>query len=133
MKKIIFLFLFIFSVSFSLTNTNNTTLYENNTEIGELYTATFSNKKEASLKLEREKKYLMEKENFAYLKDLNDKGTAFSADYQTPIDHTISYKAFCGDKYISVYGNIEYSEQLLKTFLDETKKLGCNFQIKNEK
>lgn len=130
MKKIILMFILICSFSFAMKDIESETLYNGDSDIviGELYTGTFNSENEKDTKLKREQKYLMEKDEFQYFNDKNGKnGIAFKASYKTPEDYTISFKGFCGDKYISVYGNYIYFDQLLEIFLKHTTQAGYEF------
>lgn len=127
MKKIlVLLFSFlIFSFSFSITVIESPDVYKGDKKIGESYIAKFDNDKEKQQKILREKKYMMSKDEFKFFLDKD--GVAYMASYSTPIEYTISFKAFCGDKYISVYGNYSYYDDLLKYFLEKAKSYGYNF------
>lgn len=127
MKKLLILLLslLIFSFSFSITVIESPSVYKNDKVIGESYIAKFDNEQEKRQKILREKEYMMSKDEFKFFLDKD--GVAYMASYSTPIEYTISFKAFCGDKYISVYGNYRYFDDLLKYFLEKTKSYGYNF------
>ncbi|MGL5710272.1 MAG: hypothetical protein ACRCW9_05450 [Cetobacterium sp.] len=128
MKKKILFFLIISTISFSATNINSETLFNGDLEVGELYSCSFETENERNQKISREKKYMMEKDDFKYYFDKNQKdGIAYIASYNTPFGYTISFKAFCGNEYISINGGYEKFDELLALFLEKTKNLGYDF------
>ena len=97
--------------------------------IGEIYIAKFESEKEKEIKLIREKEYMMSKDEFQYFFDKEGKGgVAYKANYMTPSGYTISFKAFCGNIYISVYGDYTHFDELLKIFLDTTDSYKYDFK-----
>lgn len=128
MIKNILLFFSIFSFSFSAININSTTLYKDSKELGEFYSCTFESEAEKDKKILREKKYLMEKDEFQYFFAKNNKnGIAYKANYNTPFGYVVSFKAFCDNNYISINGDYNNFNELLALFLKETKNLGYEF------
>lgn len=128
-KLLLFLMLSLSSSIFAITTIKDASISKNDTIVGEVYIAKFKNNQEKNEKIAREKSYMMSKNEFKYFTDNQGKGgIAYTTSYSTPIEYTISFKAFCGDKYISVYGNYSYYDDLLEYFLKRTEQYGYNFR-----
>lgn len=130
MKKLLLcLMLFLSSLCFGIEVIKSETLVIDEKEIGEIYVAKFDTQEEKENKLLREKKYMMEKDEFDYFFDRENKGgVAYKAAYSTPFGYTISFKAFCGDIYISVYGGYMNFDELLNIFLETTDAYKYDFK-----
>lgn len=128
MKKLILLGLLSFSlVANAITELESPDVKKDGKVIGESYIAKFDSEAEKTRKIKREKEYLMSKDEFQYFLDQENDGVAYMASYSTPDGYTISFKGFCKDKYISVYGDYNHFEELRDYFLEKTKEAGCNF------
>lgn len=128
MKKLVVSIFFVFLTTLALAITTiveSEPVFKNEKEIGEVYIAKFENNKEKEMKINREKKYMMSKDDFKYFLDKD--GIMYMAAYDTPFGYTASFKAFCGDKYISVNGDYNNFDELKEYFLSQTKECGYNF------
>lgn len=130
MKKLILLCLLsLSSISFSITPIESPDIIVNEKSIGESYIAKFDSANEKQMKMTREKKYLQSKEEFKVFTDKGKKGgVMYMASYSTPVGYLISFKGFCGDKYISVNGDYNNFDELLQYFLQKTDEAGYNFR-----
>lgn len=127
MKKIILISMIILSsITFTVEVIESSDIYNENSKIGEIYIGEFDNSIERKLKMQIEKNELLAKENFKEFKDKNGK-VLYLAGYKTPENYVVSFKGYCENKYISVYGKAKNFEQLLDRFLRETKKYGYDF------
>lgn len=126
MKKLLFLGLLIVSMTANAISViESPPIMKDGKQIGESYIAQFDSEAEKDRKILREKEYMMSKDEFKFFLDKD--GVAYMASYHTPQEYTISFKGFCGDKYVSVYGNYLYFDDLLKYFIEKTKSYGYNF------
>lgn len=107
--------------NFSLSDDIKSMKFDSKT-IGELNVIQFESKKEKEAKISREKKYLMGKDNFT--SETIPEGVIFNADYQTPLDHNISYYGFYKNKLVIMYGDIKNMEEIKKVFYEEMKNIG---------
>lgn len=126
MKKLLVgLFIVVSSMSFAISEITSESIEENGKNIGDVYIAKFDSTKEKDTKILREKKYMMSKDDFKVFTDKD--GIMYMASYDTPFGYTVSFKAFCGNKYISVNGSYANFDELKEYFLNQTKKYGYEF------
>ncbi len=126
MKKIVVLMLSLILsfYSFAITNLRSETMRSevDNSEICEIEVFKFDSKQEKENKISKDKKYYMEKNNFT-AEEINE-GVIMSADYLSPLGHTIGYKGFYKNNQVNVYGNSDKTEEIKKIFYKEMAAIG---------
>ncbi|MBC2855314.1 hypothetical protein H3N56_10390 [Cetobacterium sp. 2A] len=128
MKKMIILFLMITSIIFGIEVIDSSDILNSSGKvIGETYIANFANENEKNIKMQREKKYLQSKDDFKVFISKNG-GVMYMASYSASGEYTISFKGFCGDIYISVYGNYANFDEIKNIFLNKTDSFGYDFK-----
>lgn len=129
MKKIVTILMLVISVaSFGYQFIESPDVILNGVKIGESAVGNFESPNEKETKKAMEVRYARSKDEFQWFSSYDkDGGFAMIYSYDTPLGYQVSFKGFCGNKYISVYGSYIYFDELRDYFLEKTSSYGYNF------